>query len=106
MTAYEYAHVEAFDASTVDARGKSQVRGDRSFQDPRWDSAIVLAHCQCHVQAFGASIIAATDTATVRLGGAAHLRASAGVCVTGPSAATNLTIEPHPISRLAGHLNL
>jgi len=70
------------------------------------DSAIVLAHCQCHVQAFGASIIAATDTATVRLGGAAHLRASAGVCVTGPSAATNLTIEPHPISRLAGHLNL
>ncbi|ELB87484.1 hypothetical protein Rwratislav_39610 [Rhodococcus wratislaviensis IFP 2016] len=51
-------------------------------------------------------MIAATDTATVRLGGAAHLRASAGVCVTGPSAATNLTIEPHPISRLAGHLNL
>ncbi|MDT2006980.1 hypothetical protein FXW78_24900 [Rhodococcus opacus] len=106
VTAYEYAHVEAFDTSTVDARGKSQIVGTDHSRIRAEDSAIVFAHCQCHVHAFGESIIAATDTATVRLDGDAHVRASAGVCVTGPAAPTNLIIEPHPISRLAGHLNL
>ncbi|TQC43062.1 hypothetical protein EEB14_45230 [Rhodococcus sp. WS4] len=106
VTAYEYAHVEAFDTSTVDARGKSQIVGTDHSRIRAEDNAIVFAHCQCHVQASGESIIAATDTATVRLDGDAHVRASAGVCVTGPAAPANLTIEPHPISRLAGHLNL
>ncbi|MFC9766706.1 hypothetical protein [Rhodococcus jostii] len=105
VTAYEHAHIEAFDDSTVDARGKGHIVGTDNARIRAEDSAIVFAHshCHCHVQANGQTLIAATDTTTVRIDGEAHVRVSPSVHTTGPGQPAN--IETHPISRLARHLN-
>ncbi|MGW4334914.1 hypothetical protein ACWEK5_19105 [Rhodococcus koreensis] len=74
VTAYEHAHIEAFDDSTVDARGKSCVVGTDNARIRAEDNAIVFAHSHCHVQANGQTLVAATDTTTVRMDGEAHVR--------------------------------
>ncbi|MDI9916842.1 hypothetical protein [Rhodococcus sp. IEGM 1379] len=59
--------------------------------------ARVGAYEFAHVEAF--------DTTTVAIDGDAHVRASAGVHITGEHQSTNLSIDTRPISRLADHLN-
>ncbi|PBC35874.1 hypothetical protein CJ178_30995 [Rhodococcus sp. ACPA4] len=105
VSAYDFAHVEAFDTATIDAHGESRIVGT-DYADIRADEhAIVFAHCHCHVHAAGHTRTAATDTTTVAIDGNAHVHASAGVRITGDRQSTNLTIDPRPINRLADHLN-
>ncbi|NMM90903.1 hypothetical protein B2J88_42420 [Rhodococcus sp. SRB_17] len=105
VTAYDFAHVEAFDTTTINAHDSSQIVGTDNADIHADEHAIVFAHCQCHVHAAGYARIAATDTTTVAIGGDAHVRASAGVHITGEHQSTNLTIDTRPISRLADQLN-
>ncbi|MGG7105161.1 hypothetical protein [Rhodococcus sp. 24CO] len=103
VSAYDFAHVEAFDTTTIDAHGESRIVGT-DYADIRADEhAIVFAHCHCHVHAAGYTRIAATDTTTVAIDGDAHVRA--GVRITGEHQSTNLTIVTRPINCLADHLN-
>ncbi|MDI9917304.1 hypothetical protein [Rhodococcus sp. IEGM 1379] len=106
VIAYDFAHVEAFDTTTtIDAHDSSQIAGTDNADIRADEHAIVFAHCQCHVHADGHTRIAATDTTTVAIGGDAHVRASAGVHITGEHPPTNLTLDTRPINRLADHLN-
>ncbi|WP_336883005.1 hypothetical protein [Rhodococcus globerulus] len=105
VSAYDFAHVEAFDTTTIDAHGESRIVGTDHADIRADEHAIVFAHCHCHVHAAGHTRIAATDTTTVAIDGDAHVRASAGVRITGDRQSTNLTIDTRPINRLADHLN-
>lgn len=104
VSAYDFAHVEAFDTTTIDAHDSSQIVGTDNADIYADDTVIVFAPGHCHVHADGDTRIAATDTTTVAIGGDAHVRASAGVHITGSHQSTNLTIDTRPISRLADHL--
>ncbi|GAA3128782.1 hypothetical protein ACH49M_30490 [Rhodococcus qingshengii] len=106
VTAYEFAHVEAFDGVTIEARGKSHIVGTDHAKIRAEDQAVVFAHSQCHVQAAGHTLVAATDTSSVSVNGDAHVRASAGVHIIGVPQPRNLSIESRPISRLANQLNM
>ncbi|MBQ9051203.1 hypothetical protein [Rhodococcus sp. (in: high G+C Gram-positive bacteria)] len=105
VSAYDFAHVEAFGTTTINAHGQSWIVGT-DYADMRADEhAVVFAHCHCHVHAAGYTRIAATDTTTVAIDGDAHVHVIAGVRITGDLQSTNLTIDTRPINRLADHLN-
>ena len=105
VTACDFAHVEAFDTTTIDAHGESRIVGTDHADIRADEHAIVFAHCHCHVHAAGHTRIAATDTTTVDIDGNAQVHASTGVRITGDRQSTNLTIDTLPINRLADHLN-
>ncbi len=105
VSAYDFAHVEAFDTTTIDAHGESRIVGTDHADIHADEYAVVFAHCHCHIHAAGHTRIAATDTTSVAIDGDALVHASAGVHITGEHQSTNLTIAARPINRLADHLN-